>query len=1197
MNFYLLSSKYWWKIMRITFSQLLIALILSGVSFAKNLAAQDVLKRPVSLTVANSTLENTLKKLEKDASIKFVYSKSVVRTEQKVTFAATGLDLKEVLDKLLTPQGILYRVISDRIVLNVSPGYLEARKIEAERIAKAEAAINVFTVKGQVTDENGPLPGVNVKLKGSQATGTATDINGNYTLSIPDGTGTLVFSFVGYITQEVAVGGRGVVNVNLVPNAKALTEVVVIGYGTQKRANITGAVATLKNENLDERPVTRVDQALVGQLAGVTVKQTTGLPGKGFSVQVRGSGSISAGNEPLYVIDGFPLSNNSSNVATGSFSTGNPLDNINPSDIENIEVLKDAAAAAIYGSRASNGVVLITTKRGKTGAPKISFNNSIGFNAASKHLDMLTGDEWIARAVELQNAAYIAKAGAFGATVNDNFTTRQQKLTLAGVPLSGTQVSNGYMPDPRWSIAGHPGLEYEDWQDVIERRGVMQTDEISASGGTDVVNYFVSGQYANQDGFVTGVGYKQYSVRANVEVNLSKKLKFGVNIAPTYSVTQDPGVEGKDNIFHQALSMSPVQEDTVGLYPNIGKNAQYVWSNTTNGPLGKLVYNVGTTKRYRTLGTIYGEYEIIKGLVFRSSVNLDNTNSSSYGYTPYTTQGSLASRTFTGANNILAATTGTYSSYVRQTFVNENTLNYSATFNSVHSLSVLLGQSYNLDRLDQAGIKSNGGYTNASIQSINTNSVAGIVLNGTNGSTQSVLESYFARVQYGYKDKYLLSASLRSDGSSRFGLNNQYGIFPSASVAWRIIQESFMKAVPTISDLKLRFSYGVNGNNNIGDYSTISTLGSAGYVFGATQAAAIGQMPNVLANPDLKWEKSQTYDAGLDFGVLNNRITGSIDYYNKLSTQLLLFVQVPETTGFQTYLSNIGAVRNIGEELEITTRNLVGSFQWNTNINVSHNTNKIQALAPGQTQIIIPNALNVSDQILRVGQPLNSIYVLKYNGFLTAADIAAHAPMYGTESPGDPKFEDANGDGIITEADKQIVGHPNPDFTFGVTNTFRYKNFDLSVLVQGQTGGSLYSELARALARPGQGFTDNTPETFVNRWYSESNTGAGRFGKAYSTYNSPITSTQDAVYSTDYIRVRDITLGYNLKSLIKSRVVQGARVYLTLENFFGADKYSAGLNPDAANTGISSNSSYPEAGDYGGLPLAKSLIFGVNFTF
>ncbi|OCX51987.1 SusC/RagA family TonB-linked outer membrane protein [Mucilaginibacter sp. PPCGB 2223] len=1090
---------------------------------------------------------------------------------------------------------MLYRVISDRIVLNVNPQYLEAKRIEAENIAKAEAAINVFTVKGQVTDDNGGLPGVNVRLKGSQATGAVTDINGNYTIAIPDGTGTLVFSFVGYADQEVAVGGRSVVNVRLEPNAKSLNEVVVIGYGTQKASNVTGAVATMKNENLDERAITRVDQALVGQLAGVTVKQTTGVPGKAFSVQVRGSGSISAGNEPLYVIDGFPLTTNSSNVSSGSFSTGNPLDNINPNDIENIEVLKDAAAAAIYGSRASNGVVLITTKRGKTGKPQISFNNYVGYNAAAKHLNMLNGDEWIDRATEIINATYVAKAGAFGATANDDANTRRAKLTLAGVPLSGTQVSAGYMPDPRWSIPGHPGLEYVDWQKAIERNGFMQNSEISAQGGTENVTYFVSGNYANQDGFVMALGYKQYSARANVEINASKKLKFGLNLAPTYSITQDPGVEGKDNIFHQALSMSPVQEDTVGVLANIGKNAQYVWSNTTNSPVGKLMYNVGTTKRYRTLGTVYGEYEIAKGLVFRSSVNLDYTSSSSNSYVPYITTGSQASRTFTGSNNLLSANSGSYSNYTRQTFVNENTLNYSTTIAKNHSLNVLLGQSYNLDRFDQSSLKSSGGYTSAVIQTLN----AAAAITGSTTSTQSVLESYFARVQYGFKDKYLLSASIRSDGSSRFGVNNQFGVFPSASVAWRVIQESFMKSVPNISDLKLRFSYGVNGNNNIGDYD-LPTLASAGYVFGSTQAAVIGQTPANIYNPDLKWERSQTYDGGLDFGIFNNRITGSIDYYNKLSTQLLLNVQTLEVTGFQSYLTNVGSVRNIGEELEITTRNTVGSFGWNTTFNVSHNTNKILALAPGQTQIIVPNGFNVSDQILRVGQPLNSIYVLKYNGFLTAADIAAHYPTYGpagAEQPGDPKFEDTNGDGSITEADKQIVGHPNPDYTFGLTNTFRFKGFDLSILVQGQTGGTIYSELARALSRPGQGFTDNEPETFNNRWRSESNTGDGRFGKAYSTYNSPIAATADAVYSTNYIRVRDITLGYNLKRLIKTPVIKNARVYITAENFFGADKYTNGLNPDAANTTVSSNGNYPEAGDYGGLPLAKSLIFGINFTF
>ena len=1043
-------------------------------------------------------------------------------------------------------------------------------------------------IKGTVTDDTGAgIPDVTVSVKGS-ASKAKTDIRGSFVINASGGKDVvLVFSHVNFTERTVTVSGTDV-SVSLEKNTKQLDEVIVVGYGTQKKGSVTGAVSTLKNENLDERAITRVDQALVGQLAGVTVKQTTGVPGKAFSVQVRGSGSISGGNEPLYVLDGFPLSVNSSNTSNGSFSSGNPLDNINPNDIESIEVLKDAAAAAIYGSRASNGVVLITTKRGQAGKAKISFNTYTGYNQAAKKLQMLDGQQWIDRATEMINAAYVLKYGTAGATAADNAATRQAKIGL-----TGTQVNTAYMLDPRWAIPGHPGLAFWDWQDVIERKGLMQNSEISASGGTDAIKYFISGNYADQNGYVIGLGYKSYSARANVEFTASKKLKFGLNIAPSYYITQAPGVEGKDAIFHQALSTTPVQEDTMGVYFNIGKNASYLWSNSNNAALGKLQNNIGTTKRYRTLSSIYGEYEIIKGLNFKTSVNLDNTDNISNGYVPYITAGTQVARTFTGSNNLLAATSGSYNSYRRQTFVNENTLNYNASIKGGHTLNVLLGQSYNLDRFDRTTLSSSGGYTSAVIQTLN----AAAAVTGNTTSTQSVLISYFSRLQYGFKDKYLLSASLRRDGSSRFGIDNQYGIFPSASIGWRLIQENFMKKLPVFSNLKLRASFGVNGNNNLpNDYASIATLGSGGYVFGTTPVAAIGQSPNVLANPTLQWEKSQTYDIGVDFGLFNNRITGSFDYYNKLNTQLLLNVQVPEATGFQTYLNNIGSVRNIGQELQINTRNLVGKFQWNTTLNISHNTNKIEALAPGQTQIIIPNGFEVSDQILRVGSPLNSIYVVQQIGFLTQDDINKKVAVYGSgETVGDPKYLDLNGDGVITEADKMIVGHPNPDYTYGITNTFKYKDFDLSILIQGQSGGSIYSQLGRAITRTGQGFTDNAPVAYTERWISPDNQGAGRFSKAYSTFG--FVANTDWLYSSDYIRVRDITFGYNLKKLIKTSMISGARVYLTLENFFGKDKYYNGLNPEAANTTISSNGSYPEAGDYGGLPLAKSFIFGINFTF
>jgi TonB-linked SusC/RagA family outer membrane protein len=1053
---------------------------------------------------------------------------------------------------------------------------------------------NNFRVSGTIRDNNGqPVEGVSVQEKGTQNTTTTTK-DGSFSLRTASGNATLVLSSIGYERQEIAISNQANISVSLETAANSMNEVVVIGYGTQKKRNVTGAVSKLKNENFDERPLIRVDQALVGQLSGVTVKQNTGIPGKGFSVQVRGSGSISGGNEPLYVIDGFPLSVNSSNTGNGTFTTGNPLDNINPNDIESIEVLKDAAAAAIYGSRASNGVVLITTKRGRVGKPVVNLNIYAGYNQASKKLQMMNGDQWIENATEVINAQYVARYGSVGATANDDQATRLAK--------NGGLFDPQYILDPRWAMPGHPGLQYVDWQDAIERKGIIQNYQLSVSGGTDAVKYFMSGNFANQESFIKNVGYKTYSIRANLDITASKRIKFGVNIAPTYSETQDPGLDGQNAIFHQILSHSPVQEDTVGFFTNTGKNLIYLYSNSIM-PYGRLIYAKGTTKRFRTLGTIYGELQIAKGLNFRTSVNLDNTDNIATTYVPYIIVGNgtkgingqpdVNPRIFTGSNNLLASTSGTYNSYRRQTFVNENTVTYNTIFKKDHSVNLLAGYSYNYDHLDRVTMSSNGGYTSAVIQTLN----AAAAVTGNTTSTQNVLTSFFGRMQYGYKDKYFLNASIRRDGSSRFGSNSQFGTFPSVSLKWIASDENFIKSISAISDLRLRVSYGVNGNNNLpNDYASIATIGSAGYVFGPP-AAVIGQAPNVLANPDLQWERSETYDIGFDFGILRNRITGSFDYYNKLNTDLLLNVQVPSVTGFASYLTNIGSVRNIGQEYELNTRNLIGRFQWNTSFILTHNTNKIEALAPGQQQIIIPQGNNVTDQILRVGYALNSIYVLRTIGFLTQDDIIKNVARYGAEQEGDLKYQDTNGDGVISEADKVIVGHPSPDYTYGVTNTFKYKGFDLNVLVQGQWGGSVYSELGRALNRPGQGRSDNHTADYVNRWRSTTNQGDGRYGKTYSTYYSPITSATDNLFSSDYVRVRNITLGYNLKTVIKTSVIQGARIYFTLENFFGHDKYANGLNPDAVNTSSSSNSAFPAAGDYGGIPLPKALIFGLNVSF
>jgi len=1030
------------------------------------------------------------------------------------------------------------------------------------------------TVTGKVSDENGlAMPAVSVKIKGTTQA-VSTDANGMYAIKANIGA-ILVFQYLSYNTQELPVVKAGLLNVKLLEANTKLEEVVVVGYGTQKKGNVTGAIATFKADNLDERPIVRVDQALVGQMAGVSVKQTSGTPGKAFSIQVRGTGSISAGNEPLYVLDGFPLASASPN-GSGNFSTGNPLDNINPNDIESIQVLKDASAAAIYGSRAANGVVLITTKRGKSGKPTITFNTYAGTVERSKKLDMLSGAEWIDRATEMINAQWVASGT--GRTASQ---TTEQRRAILGLGASAFNVT--YMLDDRWAQPNYGGLNVIDWQDEIFRTGITQNYQLGASGATETVNYYVSGNYVKQQGMVTGMDYTSYSARANVEIKANDHLKFGVNIAPTYSVTNDPGVEGKDNILHQALSMSPIQQDLPGAV-NVFNNTQYIWAVSTNDPLAKLTNSIGMTKKFRTLGTVFGEYKIFDDLTFKTTVNLDNTDNTSKSYVPYTITGSLTTRN-TSPN---VGTSGSYGSYRKRTFVNENTLSYVKTLGK-HDLSVLAGQAYNSDKLENVSLSAVGGFGVGGITTLN----AASAINGNTTEAMNVLVSYFGRVQYSFDSKYLFSASIRRDGSSRFGSNNQYGWFPSVSGGWNIAKESFMKNVKAVSELKLRVSYGESGNYNIGDYSARALLGSNNYTFNGVPA--YGQALIGVANPNLSWEKSKTTDIGLDLGLFQNRITASVDVYNKLSSDLLLNVPIPGVTGFGTQLSNTGSVRNKGIEFELNTRNLTGDFQWTTSLNLSHNSNKVVSLADGQSQILIPSSFDVSHSLLRVGDPMYSIYVVRQEGILTQQDIDNKAALFGSQTVGDPKYKDFNGDGVIDANDREIVGKPNPDWTYGVTNTFRYKGFDLSVLVQGQTGGSIYSLLGRALGRTGQGVPDNALGFFRDRWRSPSDPGAGEVGKAYSTFGR-IKNT-DWLYSSNYIRVRNITLGYDLGKQIKGKAVKGARIYMTAENFFGHDSYKGGFNPEASNTNLSGSDIFPEAGDYGGLPLPKSLILGLNFTF
>ncbi|MBB6235566.1 TonB-linked SusC/RagA family outer membrane protein [Pedobacter sp. AK013] len=1046
------------------------------------------------------------------------------------------------------------------------------------------------TIKGRVTDEkNLPLPGVSVRLKGT-AQVVSTNPDGEFQVATEQRQPTLIFTYVGYRTQEVLYKGE-VLSVKLEPDQSKLEEILVVGYGTQKKSDVLGSVATFNAKAVDEKPISRIEQALIGQMAGVQVRQQTGMPGAGLSIQVRGAGSITAGNEPLYVLDGFPLDIASQNAAGGI--SNSPLDNLNPNDIESVQVLKDAAAGAIYGSRAANGVVIITTKKGVAGRPKISVNAKAGTSSVSRKVDMLSADEWVAQATELANSVWVASGT--GRTASQTNAERAAILGLA----AGT-INTSYMTDPRWAQAGHPGLDYVDWQDAVFTQAPYQNYEASASGGTENVNYFISGNYLNQNGTLLNSNFKNYGLRANVEANASKKLKFGINLAPSYSVNNAPPAEGKDNQLMNALQMVPVVESSAGLNTGAYGNSTYTWASPRLiSPYAYLETAINNIKTSRLLASVYADYQIIRGLSLRSSVNYDNVDRNTSQYT--------SDQVTVGAASALLTNPGLYSTgaYIvnkKQNFLNENTLSYSTTIAGVHKISAIAGVSYNIVHAEGVRLATAGGFANDIIKTL-SNAIAnsaGVTTTGTSTAANNTLFSYYSRLQYAFKDRYLLSGTIRRDASSKFGTENRWGTFPSVSAGWKISEESFLKDVKAISELKLRLSWGKSGNNNIGDYNAISTLVNSNYVFGGnTPTTATGQVVSGLANKALKWETSSTYDLGLDLSLLANRINFTFDAYHKKNSDLLLNLPVLSASGFSTSLQNIGAVVNKGLEFGLNTVNLkTAHFTWAMSANIAFNKNTVTDLGPTRADIEIASAYSGSNApyLLREGLPAFSYYITKTDGILTAADIAnpSVAKVSG-QKVGDAKYVDNNGDGKISAADRVVGGQPAPKYTWGWTNTFKYGDFDLGIQLYGQHGGSILSYLGRAIDFSGS-TTANVLGVWRDHWSvsnPDPNAPRGRLGASYTYPNV----TSDWVYSTDFLRVQNITLGYNLKKLFKTPAISSARIFVSLENYFSHDKYKGGANPEAQNTNVSGDGSYAISGDYGSMPLSKTASIGVNIGF
>ncbi len=1049
------------------------------------------------------------------------------------------------------------------------------------------------TLKGIITDETGEaIIGASVSIKGT-TTGTVSDLDGNFTLKVKD-SDVLTISYVGYMNQEMRVAGQSEIKIVLKEDSHMLDELVVIGYGTIKKSDLTGAVSRMDAEKIGERPIARVEQALQGALSGVQVRTITGEPGQDLNIRVRGAASINASANPLYVVDGVPTST---------------LIGLNPSDISSMEVLKDAASAAIYGSRGSNGVIIITTKKGKSGKPKITFSATYGIQNLENKVDLLTGQEWIDFYIKYNDANYLNQArnkGVTNASIKDPNNVRMQNI---GGNISKPDYK--IILDDRWFNyvsqdvrdahtyqATNEELAMLDWQDKFYRTAPVMDFNVNLSGGNDGTTYMFSAGYFDQDGIATGTNYKRMSLRANVESKINTWLTAGIKLAPTYSKRTGAGrANGKDSEAHKVLSSSPVSPIDVGYMTNVEPNAKYEWAGSPSSPWYVMKTNLRNDDEVRVAATGYLRITPLEGLQIEgtAATNYYDLDGQTYTY---------SAATGSWAQGEGAASSGGHNTKRRF----DNSLlqvvgNYTKSLGK-HNLNFMMGASAEQSNWGYETDQTfNKPFPNDAFPESFDGSKLPIGKDIVTKNTPDKMISYFGRLQYDFDSKYLLSVSLRRDGGSVFGTNNKWGTFPAISGAWKISDETFFKNLNWnfLNMLKLRASYGVTGNKEISRTAAYSMMASSMY------AGQFGYTSNTLGNPDLGWEKAHSTDVAIDLSLFDNRIQLSADWYTKKTTDLLYQVPVQGASGFTTVWDNLGDIKNQGFEIELNTRNLTGEFNWSTSFNFSYNKNEVLSLGVDNTPVYSGfNSDNISN-ILEVGRPINTFYMYEAIGvWRTQKEIDEYSAAHGgkpvtfkgaTIKPGDIRYRDVNNDGIFTEEeDRAYLGSPTPTCTYGMTNTFAYKNFDLSILLTAQTGGKIFGIIGRAIDRPGQGPQTNAFGWWKNAWWSEEDQGDGKTPYPLSTTTG---ATVDSrwLYSSDYLRIKNITLGYTIP--INKNIISNARIYASVENLLTFSKYDGGYSPEASNSGASGapGGSTALGIDYGSYPLARAFTFGLNLTF
>ena len=1110
----------------------------------------------LTLNLKQAPITKLLKIIEKRSDLKFVYSNDYFPGKLLVDVHVKDAPVKEILSDALKNTGFTFKKIDNDLVVIVPESKADLLK----------------DIHGKVTASNGdPLEGVTVSVAGGNAH-DVTDAGGRYSINVTGNEEILIFSYVGYTTRRVTVGDRNEVNVVMTKDVTDLGEVVVVGYGTQTKKAVTGSVVSIGQDKFKDRSFSNVMQSLAGQVAGVNITQSQGAPGVSPVIRIRGINSITAGTNPLFVVDGVPLEDFNMNM-------------INPQDIESVEVLKDASSAAIYGSRGSSGVILITTRMGKAGQTKVSANFDYGWQKVVRRVDMMDAQQWIDYYVTAKNNSWVDLGGGHSASDPNSVRTS----TLYKIP-------EAFLTNPGQFGKG------TDWQDVLYHTAPVRNAQVSVSGGTDKTQYLFSGGYLDQDAVLDNNYYKRLSLRSNIRQILSPKFTIGLNLGLTGIYDRTDGTEGKSDVIGLALQSDPIfplynENGNLGIIdPNSVWN-EYLQYNPVNlwHPYATTRFTDKQNKAFNALGTAFIEYKILKGLRFRSSIN-GNVFNNRYSYYRYKNQGY-------GFNQSLNGSEATASSGYTINWLSENTLTYDKRFND-HAFTLLAG--YTAQK--QSSEFQSATATNFPNDLVHTLS-AGSVTSGTSTISEWSMLSYLARINYNFRNRYFLTSTIRRDGSSRFGANHQWGYFPSVSAGWILSEENFMQARNAISLLKLRASYGVAGNNQIPNYGPISLLGASNYASGNTQQNGL----NILSipNPDLKWEKTTQLNLGLDVGLWDNRVSISAEYYNSLTRDMLLNVPVPDISGFSTQLTNIGKMRNRGFELIAHTKNLTGSFRWTTDLNFSLNRNRVLQLGPGNAPIIYSS--NETSVKIEVGQPVSNYYGYVFEGvYKNQAEINKSVHESST-APGDPIIKDVSGDNSIGTDDRTIIGNYQPDFSAGMVNTFSYKGVELSVMLQGSFGGEIVNQNYRFL-----GFMNSGRNLFASSYgfyRSEAEPGDGINPRPTITrkaYQSAFSTLW--VEDASFIRIKNIRLAYTLPPVILKKLpLDNLSVYINADNVKLFSKYT-GYDPENttykatsysasgtdANTGTAS-SSMPSGVmigfDYGSYPIPRVITIGIKADF